>query len=195
MKTYPKIWFLRHGQTEWNREYRLQGRLNSDLTEQGIAEAHRQAALLEPVLNTGPMLFASPLGRARQTADIALHGKAYICDDRLMEIDAGAWQGRSRDDIMAADPNWAATNPSPLEIYSRAEKGEGLSAFWTRIVSFLDDLTGPSVIVAHGLLGQILRAEVCGIEVAKAATLSNRQGCIYQLEDGRETIIDTPQVS
>ncbi|MGB3244419.1 MAG: histidine phosphatase family protein, partial [Sulfitobacter sp.] len=50
MKSYPTIWFLRHGQTEWNRAYRLQGQLDSPLTTQGQAEAARQAVLMPPIL-------------------------------------------------------------------------------------------------------------------------------------------------
>ncbi|MGC1497380.1 MAG: histidine phosphatase family protein [Sulfitobacter sp.] len=189
-KSYPKIWFLRHGQTEWNKVYRLQGQLNSPLTNQGIAEAERQAVMMPPILAQSPDVFVSPLGRARQTAEIALGDVTYKTDLRLMEIDAGKWQGMLRADIMAAHPDWAATNPSPLEIYEAAEAGEGIAAFQARITDFLDDLTGPSVIVAHGLLGQVLRALVRGLDMQQAGELSNDQGCIYVLEEGRETVLE-----
>ncbi|MGJ8616921.1 MAG: histidine phosphatase family protein [Sulfitobacter sp.] len=187
---YPKIWFLRHGQTEWNKVYRLQGQLDSPLTSQGISEARRQAAILPPILAQNPDILVSPLGRARQTADIALGHAAYQTDPRLMEIDAGAWQGMLRSDIMAAHPEWAVTGPSALEIYEAAEGGEGLAAFEARIRAVLYDLTGPTVIVAHGLLGQVLRAIVCEIEPKQAGTLSNQQGCVYLLEDGVETVLE-----
>lgn len=187
MTTYPKIWFLRHGQTEWNREYRLQGQLDSPLTDQGIAEARRQATLMPPILALKPALFASPLGRARQTADIALGGAAYQTDPRLMEIHAGEWQGLLRHEIMDRHPSWAARQPTPLDIYEAAEGGEGLAAFHARIRDFLQGLDMPSVIVAHGLLGQVLRAETRGLPLAAAGGLSNLQGCIYVIENGTET--------
>lgn len=190
MPHYPKIWFLRHGQTEWNKVYRLQGQLDSPLTEQGVEDAQRQAALMPPVLAERPAIYVSPLGRARHTADIALSGAEYRTDDRLMEIDAGAWQGRYRPDIMAEFPEWAAQKPSALEIYEAAKDGEGISAFRARIVDFLDGLAGPTVIVAHGLLGQVLRAEVRGLGMAAAGRLSNDQGCVYVLENGYETLLD-----
>lgn len=189
MTQYPKIWFLRHGQTEWNKVYRLQGQLNSPLTEQGVAEAERQAQLMPAVLATHPALWVSPLGRARQTADIALAGAAYQTDARLMEIDAGRWQGLYRQDIVQAHPHWARQSPTALEIYEAAEGGEGLQSFRKRIVDFVDGLTGPTVIVAHGLLGQVLRAHVTGVPLVQAGALSNLQGIVYVLENGVERTI------
>jgi broad specificity phosphatase PhoE len=193
MTHYPKIWFLRHGQTEWNKAYRLQGQLDSALTQQGLADAHRQAMLMRPILDTKPALFVSPLGRAIQTADIALAGAPYKTDPRLMEIHAGQWQGSLRQDILADHPEWGAAGPTALEIYEAAEGGEGLTAFHHRIVDFLQELTGPTVIVAHGLLGQVLRAEVCGLPLHAAGHLSNAQGCVYVLENNSETMLEMAQ--
>ncbi len=169
---------------------RLQGQLDSPLTAQGIAEAHQQAAIMPAIMALSPDILVSPLGRARQTADIALGRTPYRTDARLMEIDAGKWQGMLRTDILAAHPDWAARAPNALEIYEAAEGGEGLAAFEVRIRAVLDGLTGPTVIVAHGLLGQVLRAVVRGIDLNSAGTLSNQQGCVYVLENGVETVIE-----
>jgi len=190
MTSYPKIWFLRHGQTEWNRAFRLQGQLDSPLTAQGLADARRQAEIMVPILAGDPPCFVSPLGRTVQTADIALAGRGYATDPRLMEIHAGLWQGRTRDDIMAAHAAWAATDPAALEIYEQAEGGEGLAALNERVVSFLAGLDAPSVIVAHGLWGQVMRAEVCAVPLAQAGRLSNHQGCVYLLENGSEIVLE-----
>ena len=192
MSTHPKIWFLRHGQTEWNRAFRLQGHLDSPLTDQGIAEAERQAQIMPAILAQKPDILVSPLGRAQQTARIALNGAAFQTDARLMEIHAGDWQGATRDEIFAAHPDLAARDPAPLEIYAAAPGGEGLAAFRGRIRAVLDSLTAPTVLVAHGLWGQVLRAEVCGVDPAEAGRLSNRQGCVYLLENGTERILEAP---
>lgn len=192
MSVHPKIWFLRHGQTEWNRAFRLQGHLDSPLTAQGIAEAEQQARLMGPILAQNPDILVSPLGRAQQTARIALNGAPYRDDPRLMEIHAGEWQGLSRDEIFAAHPDLATRDPAPLDIYGAAPGGEGVTAFRARIREVLNGLTAPTVLVAHGLWGQVLRAEVCGLDLADAGRLSNRQGCVYLLDDGSETILDTP---
>jgi probable phosphoglycerate mutase len=190
MMRFPKIWFLRHGQTEWNRAYRLQGQLDSPLTKQGIAEAHRQAQIMPKILAQNPALFASPLGRARQTADIALNGASYQTDPRLMEIHAGEWQGLLREDVLARHLASEVTKPNALEIYAKAVGGEGIKAFAARITSFLETLQGPSVIVAHGLLGQVLRAKIRGIDLANAGTLSNAQGVVYELENSTERVLE-----
>ena len=184
MSAQPKIWFLRHGQTEWNRAFRLQGHLDSPLTDQGVAEAHQQARIMGPILAQNPNILVSPLGRAQQTAQIALNGASYHSDHRLMEIHAGEWQGLSRDEIFVANPDLAASDPAPLDIYGAAPGGEGVPAFHARIRRLLDSLTAPTVLVAHGLWGQVLRAAVCGVDLANAGRLSNRQGCVYLLEGG-----------
>ena len=170
---------------------RLQGQLDSPLTPQGRQEAARQAALIAPILAQNPAVIVSPLGRTLETAAIALGGRGFQTDERLMEIDAGAWQGMLRSEIFALRPEWAATRPTALEIYDVAEGGEGLAAFKARIIAFLRDLTGPTVVVAHGLLGQVLRAHVCGLGITEAGQLSNIQGCVYVLEDGTETVWET----
>jgi probable phosphoglycerate mutase len=106
-----------------------------------------------------------------------------------MEIHAGQWQGLLRQDIITKHPEWVRRDLSALEIYEMAEGGEGLAAFHARITSFLDDLVEPTVVVAHGLLGQVLRAQVRGLDIGQAGHLSNDQGCVYVLENGVETVL------
>lgn len=190
MTSYPKIWFLRHGQTEWNRAFRLQGQLDSPLTEQGIAEARRQALIMPEILAQTPSIYASPLGRVRHTADIALCGAIYQTDARLKELSAGEWQGLLGADILAKHAELAAQNPSVLDIYEAAPGGEGLSALSARVHAFLADLTGPSVVVAHGLLGQVLRTRVRGLDMSQAGDLSTEQGVVYELENGCEQVLE-----
>ena len=186
---FPKIWLLRHGQTEWNAEGRLQGQLDSPLTEKGKAHAQSQAALLPPILARSPEVLVSPLGRAQQTAEIALAGHPYRTDDRLAEIETGDWQGLTRTDIAARWPELFREHPQDLFLYGAAPGGEGLSAFVTRTKSVLGELTRPTVIIAHGLLGQAMRGIVQGLDTTGMASLSNEQGCIYVLEDGREDLL------
>ena len=156
MKSYPKVWFLRHGETEWNAEGRVQGQTESVLSERGKVHAQQQAELMAPILAHNPPCIVSPLKRTRQTADIALGGRDYQTDDRLKEIFAGDWEGH---------------------------------LFQARVNAFVDTLTEPTVVVAHGLSGQLLRGALCGLSRAELGQLSNRQGCVYVLENGQETVL------
>lgn len=185
----PKIWFLRHGQTYWNAERRIQGQLESELTEQGIADAKKQAGLIAPILRSGPACYASPLGRAQQTAQIALSGTSFQTDARLAEAHAGSWQGLLHDDVRRDFPALVTSQMSALELFLVAPGGEGIDVFQARILEFLKGLEGPSVVVAHGLLGQVMRGLTQGLNFAEMGQLTNGQGCIYVLENGVEELL------
>ena len=184
---WPDIWFLRHGQTEWNLAGRIQGRLDSPLTASGIAQAQHQAELIQTIAGHVAAgsggIYVSPLGRARQTAAIDLAGHGSVIDPRLSEIDTGAWEGRLKADL----PHGA----NDLEIYAAAPEGEGLAALIARVRAFGNGLTGPSIVVAHGLLGQVLRGLATGLTPARMGHQENAQGCVYYLSGGMEQRLDT----
>lgn len=190
MKSYPKIWFLRHGETEWNAEGRVQGQTEFVLSPRGHAHARQQAALMAPILAMDPPCFVSPLKRTRQTADIALGGRSYATDDRLKEIFAGDWEGHLREDLFKRLPEGITPESPPMEFYCAAPGGEGFDTFQARVREFVQTLTKPTVVVAHGLSGQLLRAELCGLSRSDLGGLTNRQGVVYVLEDGVETVLE-----
>ncbi|OED48744.1 histidine phosphatase family protein [Leisingera sp. S232] len=187
---FPKIWLLRHGQTEWNAQKRIQGQLESPLSPLGVEHARRQAALMVPVMAQKPACYASPLGRAQQTADIALGGAPFKTDPRLAEAYAGAFQGMTLGEVAAQYPQIHGANPRNLDLFCEAPGGEGYERFHARILDFMHALTEPSVVVAHGLLGQVMRGIVCGLPRDGMASLPNGQGCVYVLEDGAETVLE-----
>src|SRR5712692_8153285 len=100
------IFLVRHGETEWNRARRYQGWSDSPLTERGIAQAkaigHRLRALPEAA---SAEIVASPIGRARRTAEIIAECLGRTAplrfDERLREISIGAWDGLDRREIRA----------------------------------------------------------------------------------------------
>lgn len=189
MTSFPKIWFLRHGQTEWNAERRIQGQLESRLSPLGQSHARQQADLLRPILTQAPDCYVSPLGRAQETAAIALAGEDFLTDPRLAEAHAGALQGLTMRDVENRFPEIWTANPKHLDLFCAAPNGEGYTNFHARILSFMQGLTGPSVVVAHGLLGQVMRGIAQGLSRQQMAELSNQQGCIYLLEGGIERIL------
>ena len=187
--SHPPIWFLRHGETDWNAARRIQGQLESHLTDRGRWHASEQARIIAPVLATRPDLLVSPLARTLETAEIALAGQVWRTDPRLMEIHAGDWQGLYYDDIAARWPDLVSEGMAPLEIFASAPGGEGLPAFRTRIAAVLAELTRPTIIVAHGLWGQVARGLLRGLDDAALHRLDNLQGVVYALENGSETVL------
>lgn len=92
-----RLYLTRHGETELNRAGRLQGRMDSSLTDRGCQQAHRVAEKLSSVISDTPIiLWVSPLGRAQQTACIISDYLAVAetrTDPRLAEISLGDWKG------------------------------------------------------------------------------------------------------
>ncbi len=190
MREFPKIWFLRHGETEWNAEGRVQGQLESDLTPRGLLQAQRQAELIRAALGPlRPPCFVSPLRRAQRTAEIALAGHRLHTEPRLSEVHAGGLQGLTRDEIAQQYPQIDPHARSALSLFCAAPDGEGFARFHDRVLDLLMGLEAPSVLVAHGLLGQVLRGIICGLDFEEMEALPNEQGCIYVLEQGQETVL------
>ncbi|MCV2863842.1 histidine phosphatase family protein [Albidovulum sediminicola] len=193
MLACPELFVLRHGETLWNAEGRIQGALDSPLTERGIAQARRQAQILAD-LGLGPRthrFYVSPQGRARQTAGIVLSplGVNPEVDTRLREIAMGAYEGLTRDEIRQRFPG-AFDEQDPFLWYDTAPRGEGFAALQARVENFLAGLTGPSVIIAHGMLSRFLRGAVLGLELEGIAALPGGQGVVYHLQDGHHRRLD-----
>lgn len=184
--TYPELYILRHGQTEWNLEGRMQGELNSPLTPQGEMEAARQGEILRGRDLRGFAFITSPQGRAVQTAGIAFARVAQTVrtDDRLREIGVGEWSGLLRDTLPM--PN--APDPYMAQ-YEIAPNGEGIAAVTARCHAFLQELKGPAVLVTHGVTGRTLREILAGPEAIKGTTIHGGQGCVYHLKNGSQNLL------
>jgi broad specificity phosphatase PhoE len=186
------IFLLRHGQTEWNLEGRLQGRLDSPLTQKGQAQAVLQRDILAPILETFPSIdfHASPLGRAWDTARSAAGDHSVQKNDLLMEVSAGSWEGRLRADIVA-ERGGSAAEEDMFDLFLSAPDGEGAEALDARCRSYLSALTGPTVIVSHGVVSAFLRGLLRGLELPDIARLSHNQGVVFALNDGAEVMLQS----
>jgi probable phosphoglycerate mutase len=185
--SFPELYILRHGETEWNAENRMQGELNSRLTTKGQADAARQGAILAGRSLDGFQFFSSPQGRAFQTAGIALAGIAdhIRTDDRLREIGVGDWSGRLRAEL----PMPEGRDPV-MEQYELAPNGEGFAGVKARVDAFLTDLTGPAVLVTHGVTSAILRALMVGEKAYAGQSVQGGQGCVYHLRGGEQFLLE-----
>jgi len=193
------ILLLRHGETEWNRERRHQGRFDSPLTGRGIAQARAIGKLLRrlPEAAAAPIV-ASPQGRARHTAEIIRDelratGPLHI-DDRLREHSVGSWDGLTYREIEAEVPGIFAGEGSHAW-YFRPLDSEGYAAFAARLGEWLDeqDEAAPVIAVAHGLVSRVLRGLYAHLPPPVALNLPVPQDKIFRLSGGAiEAIAASP---
>lgn len=180
----PDLYLVRHGQTEWNAEGRLQGWLDSPLTPLGRA----QAAALRPLIpSITARRLSSPLGRALETARILWGDAPLDTDDRLAEIDLGRWAGLPKADLRAAHPG--AFSGPPNTWYDHAPDGEGLAGLRTRLTAFLDDRSEPAVIVTHGVALSMLCSLATGQPLPAVHALCQRQDVLHMVRGGRYSAI------
>ncbi|WP_137135503.1 histidine phosphatase family protein [Rhizobium sp. FKY42] len=172
------IYMIRHGQTDWNAEGRLQGQKDIGLNDTGRAQARLNGHTLRDLLGPEAPHFdyvSSPLGRTRETMQLArtemgLDPMAYRTDERLVELSFGDWEGHTLDDIRAVAPDrlkarsrhkWSFIPPG-----TDAESYEILS--W-RVGAWLQTVTQPTVCVAHGGVVRSILKLVGGWDEMEAA--------------------------
>lgn len=162
-----EIYFLRHGETEWNRERRIQGSTAwTDLTDEGVrlAEAARDGMIAKGL--AFDRLFSSPYRRALHTARIlgAGLGLAPIVDDRLREISFGPYEGTRYGEGLFADDNIRACFLDPPRYVAR-DGAEPFDVVLSRVRAFIEQTLVPLaascarvLVVAHGgILRTVLR--------------------------------------
>ena len=95
---------MRHGETDWNRDNRFQGHVDTPLNEDGRRQARELAAALEA--ERFAAVYSSPLRRAHETATILVeaHGLPVRPTDALKEVDVGSWSGLTRTEIELRHP-------------------------------------------------------------------------------------------
>jgi len=157
MQPFPGrgVFFLvRHGETDWNRERRIMGRLPVSLNETGREQLRALAPYLEGVGIAS--IWTSPLPRARVSAEIlaeALGGHIEVREDAgLTEVDFGAWEGRTFAEVLA-DPAFAAFQREPLA--TTFPGGENLLAVRARVFAAMQRVAACSdgertAVVSHG---------------------------------------------
>jgi probable phosphoglycerate mutase len=188
------ILLVRHGETEWNRARRYQGWSDSPLTARGIAQAkaigHRLRALPDAA---EAEIVASPIGRARHTAEIIAGVLERTApprfDDRLREISLGSWDGRNRKEIRSLMGGAFVE----FEWYFQTPDGETYDGFAGRIAAWLRELgDGPVIAVCHGVVTRVLRGLYAGLPRAEALCLPVPQDRIFRLAGGSIEEIAVP---
>jgi probable phosphoglycerate mutase len=186
------VFFIRHGETDWNVERRYQGHSDTPLNDKGRAQAARNGAALKEALAgmRRVAFFSSPLSRATETLEImretmGLSRRRYGLDDRLIEIDLGAWNGRTYDEIAAEDPGVHERREREKWAF-RAPGGESYADAAQRVREFLTGLDRVAVIVGHGATGRILRGYLRGLSPRRVPHLPAPQDKVFLIAHGRE---------
>ncbi len=194
--TFPHtLYFIRHGETDWNRAGRMQGQTETDLNALGRAQAARNAEALGELLGHRDMaadalaFVSSPMRRTRQTADIVreklgLTANGYAFDDRLREVAFGTYEGLTPAAIKTRFPDqhrarkddrWSFTPPG----------GESYQQFSGRVGAWLDTVDRDMIVVAHGGTSRVLRGHLLNLTPGELVKLEVPQDKVMILGAGR----------
>ena len=185
----PILYFARHGETDWNRERRLQGQHDIPLNALGRVQASRSGELLRGLLERDGQSAAqydyvsSPLGRARETMELmraamALDPSAYRTDARLMEMSFGRWEGFTFAELQAREaPALAARERDKWGFVLPG--GESYAQLQVRVRAWYESLERDSVVSAHGGVCRALIAHLNLAEPEAASIGDIGQGCVY----------------
>lgn len=167
-----RLLLVRHGETDWNRQGRFQGRIDVPLNQTGREQARQVAEFLRQV----PIDFAisSPLARPRETAELIVQphqGVSLALLDGLREISHGNWEGKLESEIEQRFPGdlhrW---REHPAEV--QMPQGENLSQVWERAIAAWESLVQSAqadpaqpklgLVVGHDATNKVILCHIAG---------------------------------
>lgn len=159
-----RLYLVRHGETGWNVEKRLQGRTDIQLNEKGVRLARITGESLRDI--AFDLAFSSPLSRAVETARLILGDRMVkiIPDDRIMEISFGPYEGMKfgGGNYEIPDPAFQNFFRDP-EHYQAPEGGESLKSLMRRTADFIGDLAAREELAEKNILVTTHGAAVRGL--------------------------------
>jgi broad specificity phosphatase PhoE len=185
------LYFIRHGETDWNRAGRLQGHTETSINTRGRKQAAQAARTLATLVDPADLprlvFFASPMRRVRETVEIlrselGLPPQAYTADDRLREIAFGSWEGRTWPEIRTRDPIGAKARDNNLWDYA-PPGGESYFDVSRRVGSWLAGVDRPAVVISHGGIGRTLMV-LHGLKRETGLEAQVWQGKVLRLRQG-----------
>lgn len=193
-----RLYFIRHGETDWNRESRLQGQKDIPINGRGVDQAQAIGRKLKHYLLKQGYdaaciaklhYVASPLERTRQTMRLArtamdLAPDDFACDARLMEISFGAWEGLTWGDVKKTLPDAAKAREQGKWDF-QPPQGESYAQLAQRITPWLEALNAETVVVSHGGVARALLTLLTDLAPHTAASVDIWQGRALIFEDGR----------
>ena len=177
----PRLWLVRHGETEWARLGRHTGHTDIPLTDAGRAQARSLASRLAGLEFAA--VLSSPLVRAAETARLSGFDGIVTADPDLREWDYGDDEGRTAVEIRSERPRWT--------IWRNGVRGgeaiEAVAARADRVIARARALEGDTLAFAHGHVGRILAARWVGLPPSAGARLALATATISILGWDRET--------
>jgi broad specificity phosphatase PhoE len=188
---YPLVYFLRHGETDWNAEGRLQGQADTDINALGRQQADRNGRFLSGLLGKaeGFDFVASPMRRTRETMErvrtvMGLDPMDYRTDGRLIEVHFGDWQGSTYAEVEWLAPgSTKARRRNKWNFQPPGSAGESYEMLKLRVLPWLDELTQPTVCVTHGGILRVLFRTIGKLPEREAANLHVPQDRVLRLKD------------
>ena len=170
---------VRHGESTWNAERRLQGQLDPPLSARGRQQAVALAPLVAALRMPPERVIASDLARARETAALlGLEGARQ--DPAWREIDVGEWAGRTAAEVDAAGVELTNWRGGPRT----APDGESWDAFADRVGRGVDELAaagGPWLVVCHGGCIRAACAHLTGADPLALGAPPNASATTFEL--------------
>ena len=192
---WPELYFIRHGQTNWNAEGRYQGSRDIPLNDIGREQADLNGRLLVRLLEhagRSPSDFTwhvSPLDRTQETmrrirAAFTVPLPEAKPDPRLIEISFGIYEGRLHTELVAGEMAMAGERDAAFWDF-RPPGGESYEDVAQRVLAFARELTGPAIIVAHGGILRILRRLIEDFPADRAVNWFPPQDSVAHFIDGK----------
>jgi broad specificity phosphatase PhoE len=153
----PQLLVIRHGQTEWSHTGRHTGGSDIPLDDQGREEARAAARTLDG-WNIS-RAYTSPLGRARETAELVEPACGVVVDPDLVEWDYGIYEGRTTPQIREEEPAWSIWTHPIKGGESIEQVGARVDRFLARVLGELE--SGNAAVFAHGHVLAVLIARWC----------------------------------
>jgi phosphoserine phosphatase len=181
-----RLFVVRHGETEWVRERRFAGSRDIPLTEAGRDQCAAVARALAGT--TVAAVYASPLERARASAELIAkpHGLPVRIVSAFSEMTFGSWEGLTRDEARARDPEaWAQWRSAPHLL--KLAGGETIPEVAERVVAGIAALqeahdSQTVVLVSHGVVARVIVLGALGLGLDRLWTLDAAPAGITEIE-------------
>ncbi len=195
---WPELYFVRHGETNWNAEGRYQGSKDIPLNDVGRGQADLNGALLRNLLSRAGRepgefdWYVSPLGRTRETMErirsrFEVPLPQVTVDPRLIEISFGIHEGRLHAELAAGLMPMAGERDASFW-YFRPPEGESYDDLAQRVTAFLDHLPRRAIIVSHGGILRVLRRLIEDLPPDRAVNWFPPQDSVIHFAAGKSTV-------